>query len=148
MNYYENKFKWYNKKESDMTLDVERDNLKADKLMMRILKNKLKKKPFEIKVGDLLKPQFEGVGDIDGKPYEFYFDFTDGAVEDEGVSVDIHRAWIRDNDAAFDGHKSKWFDDVFTAIQYVGKLFNVELEDEIMTDHYVNTIEWTIKEVK
>ncbi len=60
-----------------------------------------------------------GVGIIDGKEYEFY---TDG--EAPNIWVDVHKAWIKDNEVAWCGEKSKEFKFFSGARTYINKLFN------------------------
>ena len=63
-----------------------------------------------------------GLGIINNKKYEFY---TDGEPGD--IWVDIHKAWISDNDEAWDKDKSKQLKTFTECVNYINQLFDDDI---------------------
>tara|TARA_Y100000310_G_C20473170_1_gene711091 strand:- start:355 stop:603 length:249 start_codon:yes stop_codon:yes gene_type:complete len=80
----------------------------------------------EIKTVYIFDPEnlnISGLGVIDGKEYEFYLDGVDP------IWVDIHKHWINNNIDAWDGDKSQSFGTLKSAVDYINKLFEGNLEN-------------------
>ena len=60
-----------------------------------------------------------GLGVINNKEYDFYIDG-----EGNDLCLDVHKHWIRDNNKAFDGDKSRHFTNMVDVIKYLEKLFD------------------------